>query len=67
MVTEKSATSIGLVTIAEEDSIPLNRDHSGLVKFKYRAQGDYPIVRQRLRRIVEGTAVMARRSDDHSA
>ncbi|CAG9939384.1 unnamed protein product [Clonostachys rosea f. rosea IK726] len=53
LVTEKSATNTGLVAVADEDNIPLNRDHSGLVKYSSRSQGDYTVVRERLRRLVD--------------
>jgi hypothetical protein len=51
LVTEKSATSTGLVAAADEDNIPLNTDHSGLVKYSSRNQSDYIIVRERLGRL----------------
>ncbi|KAF9772370.1 hypothetical protein IL306_009926 [Fusarium sp. DS 682] len=53
LVTEKSASSIGLVAVAEEDKVPLNTDHSGLVKYESRSQDDYTIIRERLRRLVD--------------
>ncbi|RBA17497.1 hypothetical protein FPRO05_11212 [Fusarium proliferatum] len=53
LVTEKSTTSTGLVAVAEEDNIALNADHSRLVKYDSRNQGDYTIVRERLRRLVD--------------
>ncbi|KAL8907863.1 MAG: hypothetical protein Q9171_005688 [Xanthocarpia ochracea] len=52
MVTEKSATSTGLTAIADEYNIPLNTDHSGLVKYKSRSQDDYCIVKERLKKLV---------------
>lgn len=55
LVTEKSTTSIGLVTMADEDNIALNADHSRLFKFEHDAQGNYSIVRERLRRLVDET------------
>ncbi|KAL8365058.1 hypothetical protein RB595_004057 [Gaeumannomyces hyphopodioides] len=52
LVTEKSATSTGLVAVADEDNIPLNRDHSGLVKYEFKGHGDYSVVRERIRGLV---------------
>ncbi|KAK2035755.1 hypothetical protein LZ31DRAFT_601892 [Colletotrichum somersetense] len=43
LVTEKSATNTGLVVMADEDRIALAADHSGLVKYDSRNQGDYTI------------------------
>ncbi|SPO02531.1 uncharacterized protein DNG_05204 [Cephalotrichum gorgonifer] len=53
LVTEKSATNTGLVAGADEVNIAFNTDHSGLVKYDSSSQGDYTIVRERLRRLVE--------------
>lgn len=53
LVTGKSATGTGLEAVADEDNIPLNADHSGLVKYEYRSQGDYSIVRERTKRLAE--------------
>ncbi|KAK1999116.1 hypothetical protein LX36DRAFT_633060 [Colletotrichum falcatum] len=53
MVTQKSATATGLVAVADEDNIALNADHSGIVKFSSRSQGDYPTVRRRVMDCVE--------------
>jgi hypothetical protein len=39
--------------MADEDNVPMNADHSGLVKYPYKNQGDYPIVREKLRRLVD--------------
>jgi hypothetical protein len=67
LVIEKSATSIGLVAVADKDNVSLNIDYSGLVKFSSRSQGDYPIVRERLRRlIIEAKAKVAKRFAKHS-
>ncbi|GKU07362.1 unnamed protein product, partial [Fusarium langsethiae] len=67
LVTEKSASSIGLVAVAEEDKVPLNTDHSGLVKYESRSQDDYTIVRERLRRLVdEARLEVAKRFAEHS-
>ncbi|EPS29040.1 hypothetical protein PDE_03987 [Penicillium oxalicum 114-2] len=67
LVTEKSATSTGLVAVADEDNISLNTDHSGLVKYNSRNQGGYPIVRERLRRLVsQAKAEVAKRFAKHS-
>ncbi|KAH7129663.1 ankyrin repeat-containing protein, partial [Dactylonectria estremocensis] len=66
LVTEKSTTSTGLVAVAEEDNIALNTDHSGLVKYDSRSQGDYTIVRERLRRLVdEARLEVAKRFAQH--
>ncbi|WYZ38338.1 hypothetical protein EsH8_III_000252 [Colletotrichum jinshuiense] len=54
LVTEKSATATGLVAVADEDNIPINKDHSGLVKYCSRSQGDYTIVRRRILECVKG-------------
>ncbi|SPO05328.1 uncharacterized protein DNG_08015 [Cephalotrichum gorgonifer] len=53
LVTEKSATNIGLVANADEDNIALNTDHSGLVKYESRGQVEYTIVRERLRWLID--------------
>ncbi|KAL4962580.1 uncharacterized protein BDV14DRAFT_178258 [Aspergillus stella-maris] len=52
MVTEKSATSLGLTATHKEDNIPLNTDHSGLVKYESRIQEEYSIVKGRLKILV---------------
>jgi hypothetical protein len=52
MVTEKSATSLGLTATYKEDNIPLNTDHSGLVKYESRSQEEYSIVKGRLKILV---------------
>ncbi|KAJ8108205.1 hypothetical protein OPT61_g8336 [Boeremia exigua] len=49
MVTTKSATSTGLTATADEDNIPLNKDHSGLVKYESRNDAEYIIVREKVR------------------
>lgn len=49
LVTEKSATSTGLTATAEEYNIPLNTDHSGLVKYESRNQEEYSIVKEKLK------------------
>jgi hypothetical protein len=67
LVTEKSAASIGLVAVAEEDKVPLNTDHSGLVKYESRSQGDYPVVRRRIKTLVDEARVeVAKRFAEHS-
>lgn len=54
--------------MADEDNIPLNTDHSGLVKYDSRNQGDYTIVRERLMRLVaEAKQEVAKRFAEHSA
>uniref|UniRef100_A0A8H7NFB6 NACHT domain-containing protein n=1 Tax=Bionectria ochroleuca TaxID=29856 RepID=A0A8H7NFB6_BIOOC len=55
MVTEESATSTGIVATADEDNIPMNADHSGLVKFSSRNHGGYLVVQERLRILIEET------------
>ncbi|KAI0125986.1 hypothetical protein BJ170DRAFT_633363 [Xylariales sp. AK1849] len=69
MVTKKSATSTGLTAIADEDNIPLDVDHSGLVKYDSRSQEEYAVVRERLSTLVsEGLAVGAKRlADDRTS
>ncbi|KAL4734345.1 hypothetical protein BDV11DRAFT_212893 [Aspergillus similis] len=52
MVTEKSATSLGLTATHEEDNISLSTDHSGLVKYESRSHDDYSIVKKRLKTLV---------------
>ena len=52
MVMEKSATSTGLTSTADEYNIPLNTDHSGLVKDKSRSPEEYCIVKDKLKRFV---------------
>ncbi|TDZ14739.1 Protein SERAC1 [Colletotrichum orbiculare MAFF 240422] len=49
MVTKKSATSTGVTGVSENDVIPLEADHSGLVKFESRGQDTYLVVRERIR------------------
>ncbi|KAH7113448.1 hypothetical protein B0J13DRAFT_243223 [Dactylonectria estremocensis] len=62
-----SLTSTGLVAVTEEDNIALNTDHSGLVKYDSRSQGDYTIVRERLRRLVdEARLEVAKRFAEHT-
>jgi hypothetical protein len=48
MVTEESATKTGLSDRFDK-KIPLNRDHSGLVKFESRNDGDYEVVMQKIK------------------
>ncbi|CAG9999233.1 unnamed protein product [Clonostachys byssicola] len=55
MVTEQSAASTGIVATAGEDKIPINADHSGLVKFGSRNDVGYLVVQERLRELVEET------------
>ncbi|KAI4157359.1 MAG: hypothetical protein LQ342_008341 [Letrouitia transgressa] len=52
MVTEKSATNIGLTATADEYNISLNTDHSGLVKYKSKSQDEYIIVKEKLKKFV---------------
>ncbi|KAK2042669.1 hypothetical protein LZ31DRAFT_525790 [Colletotrichum somersetense] len=53
LVTQKSATATGLVAVAEEDNIALNADHSGIVKYSSKSQGDYPTVGRRIKECTE--------------
>lgn len=53
MVTTKSATSTGLTATAYEDNIPLNKDHSGLIKYESRNEEDYMIVKGKVKSLVE--------------
>ncbi|KAK1579705.1 uncharacterized protein LY79DRAFT_652008, partial [Colletotrichum navitas] len=67
LVTQKSATATGIVAVADEDNIALNSDHSGIVKYSSRGQGDYPIVRRRLIDCVERAILdVPRRFAEHS-
>lgn len=52
MVTQKSATSIGLVASANEDNIPLESDHRDLVKYRSRRDPRYTVVQERIGRLV---------------
>lgn len=52
LVREQSATGTGLAVAAHELNIPLNTNHSGLVKFESRNQGDYELVAERIRQFV---------------
>ncbi len=52
MVTQRSATSTGLTAAVNEDNIPLNTDHRGLVKYDDRNQEEYHIVKGRLRTLI---------------
>ena len=67
MVTEKSATSTGLTATADENNIPLNTDHEGLVKFEYRSQEEYSIVKEKLNTLVaEARADVGRRFEERT-
>ncbi|KAL8294757.1 hypothetical protein RB600_000626 [Gaeumannomyces tritici] len=67
LVTMKSATSTGLVAVADEDNLPLRRDHSGLVKYESKNQGDYTVVAERIRRFVHDAKLeVARRFAEHN-
>ncbi|RYP39571.1 hypothetical protein DL767_002119 [Monosporascus sp. MG133] len=66
MVTMKSATSTGLTAVLDEDNIGFDADHSGLVKYDSRNRGMYPIVRERLERIIsEDVSRIAKRFQDN--
>lgn len=56
MVTRKSATSTGLTGVSDEDIVPMETDHSGLIKFESRGQDAYIVVRERIRDFVLGAA-----------
>ena len=49
MVTKKSATNIGVTGVSDDDIIPIDADHSKLVKFESRGQDAYIIVRERIK------------------
>lgn len=67
LVTAESATSTGLVAGADEDNIPLDRDHSGLVKYESRDEGDYTVVRERIKTFVQDAKTeVAGRFAEHS-
>ncbi|KAI3333095.1 hypothetical protein F4824DRAFT_491112 [Ustulina deusta] len=53
LVTQESATTIGVVSAAQEDNIPLHTDHSGLVKYDSMNGQPYTIVSGRLQRIID--------------
>jgi hypothetical protein len=68
MVTRVSATSTGLVAVADEDNIALDTDHYGLVKYESKSQGPYPIVKERLKILVrEGKDKVAERFAENGA
>ncbi|KAK8859532.1 Protein SERAC1 [Apiospora arundinis] len=54
MVTRKSATSTGLSAVADEDIIPFDADHSGLVQFESRREDAYVVVKERIKSLVSG-------------
>ncbi|TDZ35774.1 Protein SERAC1 [Colletotrichum spinosum] len=56
MVTKKSATSTGVTGVSENDVIPLEADHSGLVKFESRGQDTYLVMMQKTVEALSGTA-----------
>ncbi|KAL8402645.1 hypothetical protein RB596_009127 [Gaeumannomyces avenae] len=67
LVTIKSATSTGLVAVADEDNVSLQRDHSGLVKYESKHQGDYTVVAERIKRLVHDAKLeVARRFAEHN-
>ena len=53
MVTQNSAISTGLTAAGDENNIPLNTDHSGLVKYQSRSQEEYIIVKWKLKILVD--------------
>lgn len=53
LVTEKSATSIGLTAPADEWNIAMNTDHSGLVKYQSRTQAEYLIVQNKIKYLAD--------------
>jgi hypothetical protein len=54
LVTKESATRTGLVAAADEDNIPLDTDHSGLVKYDSMNHQLYDVVKGRLAKIIDG-------------
>jgi hypothetical protein len=61
LVTEESATRTGLPDIFHQH-IPLNEDHSGLVKFESPSHGSYEIVMQKIRKyVVEAPKAVSKR------
>ena len=66
MVTKHSAKGVGLTAVADEDNIPLNLDHSGLVKYENRSQDEYCIVQTRLMALVdEAMPSISKRFEDN--
>ena len=55
LVTEKSATNVGLTAEVNEYNIPLNRDHSSLVKFEDRGQEEYKMVMTKIAEFVRAS------------
>ncbi|KAJ9133696.1 Vegetative incompatibility protein HET-E-1 [Pleurostoma richardsiae] len=53
LVTKESATSMGRAA-SDQDNIPLDTDHSELVKYSSRSQAPYTIVRRRLGNLIAG-------------
>ena len=53
MVSKKSATTVGSVVIGNGDNIPMNLDHSDLVKFRTRDDPYYDVVRERISRLAK--------------
>ena len=53
LVTEKSATSVGITAQAKENNHSLNTNHRGLVKFESRNQDNYDIVSANLVPLIE--------------
>jgi hypothetical protein len=51
LVTEESATRTGLPDMFHQH-IPIDADHSGLVKFESRSHGSYEIVMQKIKKYV---------------
>ncbi|KAL8766256.1 MAG: hypothetical protein Q9194_006318 [Teloschistes cf. exilis] len=52
MVTKESATSISLTIPADQINIPLNTNHSDLVKYEKRSQQEYSIVMEKIKNFV---------------
>ncbi|GAW12879.1 hypothetical protein ANO14919_022500 [Xylariales sp. No.14919] len=57
MVTEASATNVGLTSPKDEDSIALDTSHSELVKYHSRSDGNYIIVKGRLSSLMSTAAL----------
>ncbi|KAK2031148.1 hypothetical protein LX32DRAFT_637474 [Colletotrichum zoysiae] len=56
MVTRSSATISGLNVMSDEEIVPLDADHSGLVKFESRRDDAYVVVKERIGSLVSSAA-----------
>lgn len=57
LVTQKSATSVGLTAVSKEDNVHLETDHSNLVKYNSMDHGAYTVVSERLSTLVSPKAL----------